>query len=38
MPKGEYFTLDIERIRWEAEKRAFRMVGKPMTSMRVYEA
>jgi 5-methylthioadenosine/S-adenosylhomocysteine deaminase len=36
--KGEYLTLDIERIRWEAEKRAFRMVGQPMTSMRVYEA
>jgi 5-methylthioadenosine/S-adenosylhomocysteine deaminase len=36
--KGEYLTLDIERIRWEAEKRAFRMVGKPMASMRVYEA
>jgi 5-methylthioadenosine/S-adenosylhomocysteine deaminase len=36
--KGEYLTLDIERIRWEAEKRAFRMVGKPMTTMRAYEA
>jgi len=36
--KGEYLTLDIERIRWEAERRAFRMVGKPMTSMRAYDA
>lgn len=34
--KGEYLTLDIDRIRWEAEKRAFRMVGKPMAAMRVY--
>lgn len=34
--KGEYLTLDIERIRWEAERRAFRMVGKPMTLMRSY--
>ena len=34
--KGEFLTLDMERIRWEAEKRAFRMVGKPMTSMREY--
>ena len=36
--QGEYLTLDIERIRWEAEQRAFRMVGKPMAAMRVYEA
>jgi len=36
--KGEYLTLDIERIRWEAERRAFRMVGKPMSSMRAYAA
>jgi 5-methylthioadenosine/S-adenosylhomocysteine deaminase len=36
--KGEYPTLDIERIRWEAERRAFRMVGKPMSSMRAYAA
>jgi len=35
--KGEYLTLDIDRIRWEAERRAFRMVGQPMTSMRAYE-
>ncbi len=36
--RGEFLTLDIDRIRWEAEKRAFRMVGKPMTSMRAYRA
>ena len=35
--QGEYLTLDIERIRWEAEKRAFRMVGRPMASMRAYQ-
>jgi len=34
--RGEYLTLDVERIRWEAEQRAFRMVGKPMRSMREY--
>jgi 5-methylthioadenosine/S-adenosylhomocysteine deaminase len=34
--KGEFLTLDMERIRWEAERRAFRMVGKPMTAMREY--
>lgn len=34
--KGEYLTLDIERIRWEAERRAFRMVGRQMASMRSY--
>lgn len=33
---GEYLTLDIERIRREAEQRAFRMVGRPMRSMRNY--
>ena len=36
--KGEFLTLDIERIRWEAEHRAFRMVGKPMSSLREYAA
>jgi 5-methylthioadenosine/S-adenosylhomocysteine deaminase len=36
--KGEFLTLDIDRIRWEAEKRAFRMVGKPMQAMRAYRA
>jgi 5-methylthioadenosine/S-adenosylhomocysteine deaminase len=35
---GECQTLDIERILWEAERRAFRMVGKPMASMRTYQA
>jgi 5-methylthioadenosine/S-adenosylhomocysteine deaminase len=35
---GEYLTIDIDRVRWEAEKRAFRMVGKPMASMREYAA
>jgi 5-methylthioadenosine/S-adenosylhomocysteine deaminase len=34
--QGEYLTLDVERIRHEAERRAFRMVGKPMESMREY--
>ncbi|HUX75158.1 MAG TPA: amidohydrolase [Anaerolineae bacterium] len=34
--RGEYLTLDVERIRYEAERRAFRMVGKPMESMREY--
>ncbi|MGB5931487.1 MAG: amidohydrolase, partial [Anaerolineae bacterium] len=34
--RGEYLTLDVERIRWEAEQRAFRMVGEPMRSMREY--
>ncbi len=36
--QGEFLTLDIERIRWEAERRAFRMVGKPMSSLRAYGA
>lgn len=36
--KGEFLTLDIERIRWEAERRAFRMVGAPMSSLRAYGA
>ena len=36
--QGEFLTLDIERIRWEAERRAFRMVGKPMSSLRSYAA
>jgi 5-methylthioadenosine/S-adenosylhomocysteine deaminase len=35
--RGEFLTLDVERIRWEAERRAFRMVGQPMQSMRRYE-
>jgi 5-methylthioadenosine/S-adenosylhomocysteine deaminase len=35
--RGEYLTLDVERIRWEAERRAFRMVGRPMQQVRVYQ-
>jgi 5-methylthioadenosine/S-adenosylhomocysteine deaminase len=34
--RGEYLTLDVDRIRYEAERRAFRMVGRPMASMREY--
>jgi 5-methylthioadenosine/S-adenosylhomocysteine deaminase len=34
--RGEYLTLDAERIRWEAERRAFRLVGQPMSAMRRY--
>jgi 5-methylthioadenosine/S-adenosylhomocysteine deaminase len=34
--RGEYLTLDVERIRWEAERRAFRMAGTPMRQLRVY--
>ncbi|TKJ28963.1 MAG: N-ethylammeline chlorohydrolase [Chloroflexi bacterium B3_Chlor] len=34
--RGEYLTLDVDHIRWEAERRAFRLVGKPMRSMREY--
>jgi len=34
--QGEFLTLDIERVRYEAEKRAFRMVNKPMRSLRAY--
>jgi 5-methylthioadenosine/S-adenosylhomocysteine deaminase len=33
---GELLTLDEERIRHEAERRAFRMVGTPMRRMRDY--
>jgi len=35
--RGEYLTLDVERVRWEAERRAFRMVGRPMQRVRVYQ-
>jgi 5-methylthioadenosine/S-adenosylhomocysteine deaminase len=35
---GRLTTLDEERIRYEAEKRGFRMVGEPMQQMRAYEA
>lgn len=34
---GELTTLDEERIRYEAERRAFRMVGAPMEQMRAYQ-
>lgn len=33
---GELVTLDEERIRYEAERRAFRMVGTPMRQVRRY--
>lgn len=33
--QGEFLTLDYERIRFEAERRAFRMAGKPMRAMRL---
>jgi hypothetical protein len=36
--RGEFLTLDIERIRREAERRAFRMAGQPMTAMRSTES
>lgn len=32
----ELVTLDEERIRHEAERQAFRMVGKPMQQVRQY--
>ena len=34
---GEILTLDEERIRYEAEQRAFRMVGTPMQQVREYQ-
>jgi 5-methylthioadenosine/S-adenosylhomocysteine deaminase len=34
--KGELCTLDEERIRFEAERRAMRMVGQPMALVRAY--
>jgi 5-methylthioadenosine/S-adenosylhomocysteine deaminase len=34
--RGEFLTMDVERIRWEAERRAFRLVGQPMRAMREY--
>ncbi len=33
---GELVTLDEERIRYEAERRAFRMTGTPMRQVRRY--
>jgi 5-methylthioadenosine/S-adenosylhomocysteine deaminase len=35
--QGEYLTLDVQRIRYEAERRAFRMVGTPMRQVRAYQ-
>jgi 5-methylthioadenosine/S-adenosylhomocysteine deaminase len=37
MQDGELLTLDEERIRYEAERRAFRMVGTPMRQVRQYQ-
>ena len=34
--RGEYLTIDVERIRYEAERRGFRMVGQPMRRLREY--
>jgi len=34
--RGDWLTLDVERIRWEAERRAFRLVGQPLRPMRRY--
>jgi 5-methylthioadenosine/S-adenosylhomocysteine deaminase len=34
--RGEWLTMDVERIRWEAERRAFRLVGQPLHSVRQY--
>jgi 5-methylthioadenosine/S-adenosylhomocysteine deaminase len=34
---GELLTLDEELIRYEAERRAFRMVGTPMSQVRTYK-
>jgi len=34
--KGEFLTLDIGRICWETERRAFGMAGKPMNFLRSY--
>lgn len=37
LSKGELTTLDEEKIQYEAEKRAFRMVGKSMNKVRTYK-
>ena len=34
--QGELLTLDEERILWEAERRAARLVGSEMSSLRRY--
>jgi len=36
MREGDLLTLDEEHIRYEAERRAFRMVGTPMRQVRAY--
>jgi len=38
MRDRELLTLDEERILYEAEQRAFRMVGQDMSRMREYRA
>ncbi len=38
MRDGALLTLDEEHIRYEAERRAFRMVGAPMRQVRAYRA
>jgi len=37
LSKGDLITIDEERVMYEAEKRAFRMVGKPMSQARTYK-
>jgi 5-methylthioadenosine/S-adenosylhomocysteine deaminase len=37
MRDGVLVTLDEEQIRYEAERRAFRMVGTPMRQVRAYQ-
>jgi 5-methylthioadenosine/S-adenosylhomocysteine deaminase len=36
--QGDFLTMDVDRVRWEAERRAFRMVGTPMRQVRQYRA
>jgi 5-methylthioadenosine/S-adenosylhomocysteine deaminase len=36
--EGEFLTLDVERVRYEAERRAFRMVDRPGVSTLRYRA
>jgi hypothetical protein len=38
MRNRELLTLDEERILYEAEKHAFRMVGQEMKQVREYQA
>jgi hypothetical protein len=37
LDKGNLTTLDEEKIMYEAEKRAFRMTGRPMSLVRSYK-